>query len=275
VCLRGQDIPLGFGGVTVAIGFAAAERPAAFCPRRGAGPSAMRGQGSGVDAWSERRSRVQASEPVQLRTASFGARRCCGWRDRPGQRLTRLCRVSGERRDAVLWRLELFRAYARDNKRDRQLGSFKAYAYPLSLGEWLGTAVQIGATVSWLRRYALRPLDAHDENARRIARQRRGLMELYGAVLVGALVACDAVLERELAPPLELELPDVESVVDVWDEARGERDGLAFSLGALGEAISIYGTCRDRGAALLPTVATKLLQAVGFAALALAVADEM
>jgi hypothetical protein len=42
-------------------------------------------------------------------------------------------------------------------------------------------------------------------------------------------------------------------VVDVWDEARDERDGLVFSLAALGEAIWIYGTCRDRDAALLPT----------------------
>ena len=54
------------------------------------------------------------------------------------------------------------------------------------------------------------------------------------------------------------------------------RNGLVFSLGALAEAIWIYGTCRDRDAALLPTVATKLLEAAGFAAraLALAVADE-
>jgi len=37
----------------------------------------------------------------------------------------------------------------------------------------------------------------------------------------------------------------------------------------------IYGTCRDRDAALLPTVATKLLESAGFAGLALAVADEM
>jgi hypothetical protein len=36
----------------------------------------------------------------------------------------------------------------------------------------------------------------------------------------------------------------------------------------------LYRTCRDRDAALLPTVATKLLEAAGFAALALAVTDE-
>jgi hypothetical protein len=70
-----------------------------------------------------------------------------------------------------------------------------------------------------------------------------------------------------------MQLPELESVIDVWDEAREERDGLVFSLEALGEAIWIYGTCRDRDAALLPTTATKLLQAAGFAALALAVAD--
>jgi hypothetical protein len=48
-----------------------------------------------------------------------------------------------------------------------------------------------------------------------------------------------------------------------------------FSLAALGEAIWIYGTCRDRDAALLPTVATKLLDAGGIAGLALAVGDEL
>jgi len=63
-------------------------------------------------------------------------------------------------------------------------------------------------------------------------------------------------------------------VIDVWDQARDERDGLSLSLGALREAISIYGTRRDRDATLLPTVATKLLSATGYAALALAVADE-
>ena len=171
--------------------------------------------------------------------------------------------------------LELFRACARDNRRDRQLGSYTAYAYPLSLGEWLGTAVQIAATVSSQAHYALRPLDAHDDHERGIAEQGRSLIELYGAVLVGALVACDAALERGVGAPLELELPDVEAASDLWDETRGERDGLEFSLAALGEAISIYGTCRDRGAALLPTMATKLLQAVGFIALALAVAGEV
>jgi len=34
--------------------------------------------------------------------------------------------------------------------------------------------------------------------------------------------------------------------IDVWDEARDERVGLMFSLGALGDAVSSYGTCRDR-----------------------------
>jgi hypothetical protein len=48
-----------------------------------------------------------------------------------------------------------------------------------------------------------------------------------------------------------------------------------FSLTALGDAIWIYGTCRDRDAPLLPALATKVLEAVSFAALALAVADEL
>ena len=156
----------------------------------------------------------------------------------------------------------------------QQLGFLKAYAYPQSLGEWLGTAVQLAGSVSWQAHSALRPLATHADHERGIAEQGRGMIELYGAVLVGALGACDAALEREVSPELEVELPEVESVVEVWDEARVERNGLVFSLGALGEAIWIYGTCRDRDAALLPTVATKLLEAAGFAALALAVADE-
>jgi hypothetical protein len=182
--------------------------------------------------------------------------------------------VNGQRRDAVLWQLELFRALAEDNERERKLGS-TAHTYPQSLGEWLGTAVQIAGSVSWQAHYALRPLATQGDHERQIAEQGRGFIEFYGAVLVGALTACDAALERELAPELEVELPEVDSVVDVWEEARDERSGLVFSLAALGEAIWIYGTCRDRDAALLPTVATKLLEAGGFAGLALAVADEL
>jgi hypothetical protein len=168
----------------------------------------------------------------------------------------------------VLGQLELLRALAEDNEREQQLGSLNAYAYPQSL------AVQLAGSVSWQAHYALRPLATHADHERGIAEQGRGMIELYGAVLVGALGACDTALEREVSPELEVELPEVESVVEVWDEAREERNGLVFSLGALGEAIWIYGTCRDRDAALLPTVATKLLEAAGFAALALAVADE-
>lgn len=110
------------------------------------------------------------------------------------------------------------------------------------------------------------------EHERRIAEQGRGYLELYGAVLVGALGACDEVLEQEASH--EVGLPEVESVVEVWDQGRDERDGLSLSVGRLGEAVWIYGACRDRDAALLPTVATKLLEAAGFAPLALAVADE-
>lgn len=92
--------------------------------------------------------------------------------------------------------------------------------------------------------------------------------------MTAALGACDAALDREVTPEFDVELPAVESVVEVWDEARDERNGFASSLRALGEAISIYGTCRDHDAALLPTVASKLLEAARLAALALAVADE-
>ena len=52
--------------------------------------------------------------------------------------------------------------------------------------------------------------------------------------------------------------------------ARRAQRSLSFSIAALGDAIWIYGICRDRDAPLLPTLATKLLEAVGFAALALA-----
>jgi hypothetical protein len=171
----------------------------------------------------------------------------------------------------VLGQLELLRALAEDNEREQQLVSLNAHAYPQSLAAHRGAA---RGSVSWQAHYALRPLATHADHERGIAEQGRGMIELYGAVLVGALGACDTALEREVSPELEVELHEVESVVEVWDEAREDRNGLVFSLGALGEAIWIYGTCRDRDAALLPTVATKLLEAAGFAALALAVADE-
>jgi hypothetical protein len=125
----------------------------------------------------------------------------------------------------VLGQLELLRALAEDNDREQQLGSLNAYAYPQSLAEWLGTAVQLAGSFSSQAHYVLRPLATHDDHERRIAEQGRGMIELYGAVLVGALGACDAVLEREVSSELEVELPEVESVVEVWDEARVERNG--------------------------------------------------
>lgn len=179
----------------------------------------------------------------------------------------------GQRREAVLRQLEAFRADAERNEHAQQLGSL-AYSYPQSLGEWLGTAVQVAATVSWQSHFALRPLARQTDHERTIAEQGRAFIELYGAVLAGALVACDAELEREIDPEVEVELQEIDAVLDVWDEARDERNGLQYSIAALGEAIWIYGTCRDRNAALLPTIATKLLEAIGFTALALAVADQ-
>ncbi len=190
------------------------------------------------------------------------------------QRCQPVWALNDERHDAVGLRLERFRAHADQNAREQQLGSM-AYTYPGSLGEWLGTAVQIAATVSWQAHWALRPVERLDAHERRIAEQGRSFLGLYGAVLVGALDACDAALDRELDDDVEVELPGIDTVIEVWDEAREERNGLAFSIGALGEAIWIYGTCRDRDAPLLPTVSTKLLEAAGFAALALAVADEI
>lgn len=105
----------------------------------------------------------------------------------------------------MLRQLELFRADAERNERAQQLGSL-AYTYPQSLGEWLGTAVQIASTVSWQAHFALRPFAQQGDHERRIAEQGRAFIELYGAVLVGALAACDAALEREVAPELEVEL---------------------------------------------------------------------
>jgi hypothetical protein len=135
--------------------------------------------------------------------------------------------------------------------------------------------VQIAATVSWQSHWALQPLERLDADEHPIAEQGRSFLELYGGVLVGALAACDRALDREADAAAEVELPAIDSVLEVWDEARDEREGLLLSLGRLGDAIWIYGTCRDRGAPLLPTLATKLLEAAGFAALALAVADEL
>ena len=43
----------------------------------------------------------------------------------------------------ILGQLELIRALAEDNEREQQLGSLNTYAYPQSLGGWLGTAVQL------------------------------------------------------------------------------------------------------------------------------------
>ncbi len=182
--------------------------------------------------------------------------------------------MNGERGDLVLNQLEGFRVIAELNEREQQLGSLKAYAYPQSLGEWLGTAVQLAGLASWQAHYALQPLATQDDHEQRIAAQGRGMLELYGAVLVGTLDACDTTLDREVDPELEVQLPEIRSVVEMWNEARDERNSLELSISALGEAIWIYGTCRDRDAAVMPMAATKLLEAAGYAALALAVADE-
>jgi hypothetical protein len=72
--------------------------------------------------------------------------------------------------------LELFRADAERNTRAQQLGSM-SYAYPQSLGEWLGTAVKIAATVSWQAHFAVRPLAQQADHERRIADQGRTFIE--------------------------------------------------------------------------------------------------
>jgi hypothetical protein len=87
--------------------------------------------------------------------------------------------------------------------------------------------VQIAATVSWQSHWALQPLDRLDAHEHAIAEQGRSFFELYGAVLVGALAACDRARDREADAAAEVELPAVDSVVEVWDEARDEREGPA------------------------------------------------
>ena len=126
----------------------------------------------------------------------------------------RLCAVNGERREAVLRQIELFRAHAERNERAQQLGSM-SYAYPQSLGEWLGTSRADrghGQLAGALRTSAAAEQADHE---RRIAEQGRAFIDLYGALLVGALAACDAALEREVAPELEVELPEIDSVLEV------------------------------------------------------------
>ena len=67
--------------------------------------------------------------------------------------------------------LELFRAIADENERCQQLGSLAAYTYPQSLGEWLGTAVQLAGSAGWQAHWALRPLATQGERECRIAEQ--------------------------------------------------------------------------------------------------------
>jgi hypothetical protein len=76
--------------------------------------------------------------------------------------------MSSERHDSVRRQLQLFRAVAARNASEQQFRSM-AYAYPGSLGEWLGMAVQIAAPVSWPAHDALRPLEDQDAHQRRIA----------------------------------------------------------------------------------------------------------
>ena len=95
--------------------------------------------------------------------------------------------MNGERRGTA--EAGAFRAYADTNLREKQLGS-TPQPYPQRLGEWLGTAVKITRTLRWQVHYAL--LAEQGDHERRIAGQSRGFIELHGAVLVGALAACDA-----------------------------------------------------------------------------------
>ena len=155
--------------------------------------------------------------------------------------------MTGERGDLVLEQLAVFRVIAELNERDQQLGSLKAYAYPQSLGEWLGTAVQLAGSVSWQAYYALQPLVTQGDHERRIAAQGRGMIELYGAVLVGTLDACDTALDQEVTPELEIQLPEISSVVEMWDEARDERHSLKlFYRGARGGDLGLRHLPRPR-----------------------------
>lgn len=80
--------------------------------------------------------------------------------------------------------------------------------------------------------------------------QESRFLELYGVVLAGGISACDAALDREVAVDVEVELPAVDSVLEVMRRgARRAQRPLLFSLAALGDAIWIYGTSRDRASA--------------------------
>ena len=61
-----------------------------------------------------------------------------------------------------------------------------------------------------------------------IAEQGRSFLERYGAVLVGVLAACEQALDPDVDAEANVELPAVDSVVDTWDEARDERNGLVL-----------------------------------------------
>jgi len=57
---------------------------------------------------------------------------------------------------------------------------------------------------------------------------------------------------REIDPKLEVQVAEVDSVLDVWAEARNKRDGLGSTRSARRGDLWIDGTCRDRDAAWLP-----------------------
>ncbi len=75
--------------------------------------------------------------------------------------------------------------------------------------------MQIAASVSWQAHWALRPLERQDAHERSIAEQSRSFIQSYGAVLVGALPACDAALDQDLDTNVEVKLPAVDSVLQV------------------------------------------------------------
>jgi hypothetical protein len=164
--------------------------------------------------------------------------------------------------------IEAFLALAFLNQESQSIGQLLATSYPQTAGEWLWQAVITGATASGQTHWALVPMAPAGTQPGDVARQGRDSIKQYGAVLIGAIESAGLIDDDIIISDA------VSAVIDEWDEAADERNALMHSLAALGEAVRIYSTYRDRDSEPPSEVAGKLLEAVGQAALALAVADE-
>jgi hypothetical protein len=89
--------------------------------------------------------------------------------------LNGLCRVNGQRQDAVLRELELFGGYVESSELSSSSGSRPALIRQ-SVGEWRARRCRLP------RRSPVRPVRAHVEHQRRIAEQGRVYTQLYRAL---------------------------------------------------------------------------------------------